>query len=171
VHTKQIVNVDVSIELWTSFATVCYVAWNLFGHEDSRKKEVGVAAPVTSPTHPLLARWRLTSTRSQAYVTRAHSVGVCFVDGGIVAVTSVSRSAGLEHLLLVRCVRHTLMRQSTVEALGWQVMVDCVIFWCRKSCWNSKQIDKRYRHWQRYSLTKAWRATTAYITTSVNLTW
>ena len=145
-------------EQWRStVASLWCVMWNSCGCEELRKKEVVAAARVTSPTRPLLGRWLQTSTRSLVYVTPAHSVGVCFVGGGIVAVTSVSRSAGVERRLPVRCVRRTRMLRSTAEALGWQVTVSCVM-----CCWTWDVVNPLdwetngyySRHWQRYSLTK-----------------
>ena len=79
-------------------------------------KEVGAAAPATSLTPLPLRHWQLTLTRLLVCETPARSAGVCSVDAGIVAVTSASQSVEVQHLLLVRCIRHTLMHRSTVEA-------------------------------------------------------
>lgn len=86
-----------------------------------RRKELVAAARVTSLTH-LLPR---TSTRSLEYVTRARSVEVCFVVVGIVEV--ISRPVAVD---LVRCMHHTLMLQSAVEAPDSLLTVNCLIYVC-----------------------------------------
>jgi len=111
------------------WGVTCYVMWNwnLCACEELRRKEVVAVAPMTSLTRLPLGRRQQTLTRSLVYETLARSGEVCFVGGGIVAVSIVSQLVEVERLSLVRCIRHTPMHQSTAEALGWQLMVSCAM--------------------------------------------